>query len=315
MNNYLSKVERDLILSHLIDEKPLLLFKPLSTEYLPHEAEAYQFPQITIAPQSYQVVNKGILFFPFSDFSFSIPHGTSIAVLFHFKGRALIFESQFSHLAKGYALVISPYIFKQIDDSISQEKRIHGKFYFGLQNESTLFVPFHSKASVPLFSIDLWKDLSSESEKKFLSLVESLYQKTYSLSELFIEKKAADTKPFYPLISAAIYLTQKEERGSESFAGRARPLEILFLSDTHIVFASESIREIMHEKSEYFITIEIPVLRLTRHIDSTIFVEQILFDSVEGQKKEIAFCHISSLQEENRRFLSEKLYGFDSEFD
>lgn len=314
MNNYLSKVERDLILTHLIDEKPLLLLKPLTTKYLPHEKESFQFPQITIQPHSYHLVNKGIIFFPFKDFSFTIPHGTALAVIFHFKGRALIFESQFSHLEKGYALVISPYIFKQTDDRLSEEKRIKGNFYFGLQNDPSLSVPFFSRPSTPLFSIDLWKDLSADAEKKLLRLIETEFNIKQSLSELYIESNQNEKKLYYPFVNIALYLSQKEERTNESFLGRARPLEIIFLSDTSIVFASESIREIMHEQSEYFISIKIPVLRLTRTIDCTVFVDQVLFDSIDGVHKEVALCSIRSLQEENRRFLKEKLYGLDSEF-
>lgn len=309
MNNYLSKVERDLILSHLIDEKPLLLLKPLSNKYLPHEKESFQFPQITIQAQSYHVVNKGILFFPYSDYSFSIPHNTSLAVLFHFKGRALIFESQLSHLEKGYALVISAYIFKQSDDSLSQEKKIQGKFYFGLENESKLFVPFYSRPSISLFSMQLWKDFSPDSEIIFKKLIQNFLNKTITLSDLHIDTE--ETKLYYPFVSAALYLSQKDEQISESFLGRAHPMELLFLSDTDIVFASESIQSVMHEKSEYFISIQIPVLRLIRHIDCTVFVDHIFFDSIGFGKKELAFCKITFIQEENRRLLQEKLYGLD----
>lgn len=313
MNNYLSKVERDLIINHLIDEKPLLLLKPLSTEYLPHEKENFQFPQVTIQAQSYQIINKGIIIFPFSDFSFSIPHAVSLAVLFYFKGRALIFESIFSHLEKAYALVISPYIFKQTDDSVSQERQIHGNLYFGLQNETTLFVPFYTRSTIPLFSIDLWKNLSPKSEKTLLKLIDNIFQTKLSLTELYIDSTENEKKHYYPFVSAALYLNQKDEQKTESFMGRVKPLEIIFLSDTHIVFASESIQEVLHDKSEYFISIKIPVLRFTRQIDCTVFVDHLLLDEIDGVKKEIAISSITSMQEENRRFLKEKFYGFVSE--
>ncbi|MGP1588024.1 MAG: hypothetical protein ACTTHG_06755 [Treponemataceae bacterium] len=116
MSSVLSKVERDIVISYISDEKPELLLKSVVDKFVKKENDA-EFDDISIKSFEY-TVERGVIFIPFNEnFNLKMPKNKSrILVFFYYKGRGLVFETVLKYVKNGFALVIDKNIFKQFED-------------------------------------------------------------------------------------------------------------------------------------------------------------------------------------------------------
>lgn len=309
MNNVLSRIERDIIVKNLSDDLPLLILKSVSTEFIPHERHLPQFDPVTIKPKTYSITQEGILFLPLHTFQFTIPDKTPVCVFFYYKGRGLFFETEFRILRQGYALVISPHIFKQLDDSQPVEKQIYAKLFFNTREQRSLSIDCFPHSLIPLFSKDAWQLIDDMHEKDVLNIVNILTHNSFLRSiDMFTEQKASQIEQYYGAINAGLFLSN-ESVDIPSVLGRIEPLSLLFISHKELVLGCQSGQLPLNSGSEYAVEISIPVMRIIRKIVVTVYVSKILLSPVKDCQKQCAVCVISSIREEDSRFLYEKLYN------
>lgn len=308
MNNVLSRIERDIIVANLSEDLPLLILKSISTEFIPSEQHIPQFTPITIKPKTYSITAEGIIFMLLIDYNLSIPDKTPVCVFFYYKGRGLFFETEFRCLKQGYALVISPHIYKQLDDSQPFEKQLKAKLFFNTQQKKSLSIDCFPHSTISLFSRDLWKNFSKENENVGVSIINSITTNSFTTIADVFTKKNNEQGNFLSSISAALYLCN-EELEIPSVLGRVEPLILLFLSDKEIVLGCQSDQMPIYTESEYALEIFIPIMGITRTIYITMYVNTIVKSPIDNNNKYCALCEITSIREEDSRFLYEKLYG------
>lgn len=309
MNNVLSRIERDIIVKNLSEDLPLLIIKSVSTEFIPHEKHLPQFEPVTIKPHTYAITSEGIIFLSLNTFFFSIPDKTPVCIFFYYKGRGLFFETDFRILRQGYGLVISPHIFKQLDDSQPIEKQIYAKLFFNTQQKRSLSIDCYPHTYIPLFSKDAWQLIDEAHETDVLSIINTLTGNDFlRVLDMFTEKKALSIERCYAAVNAGLFLSDSAVE-IPSVLGRIEPLTILFISHKELVLGCQSGQMPLNSGSEYAVEIHIPIMRLVRTIYITVYVSGLINSPLSDCEKQCALCTINSIREEDSRFLFEKLYG------
>lgn len=309
LNNILSRIERDIIVKNLSEDLPLLIIKSVSTEFIPHEKHLPQFEPVTIKPNTYSITGEGIIFLPLSNFFFTIPDKTPVCVFFYYKGRGLFFETDFRIIRQGYALVVSPHIFKQVDDSQPIDKQIKAKLFFNTQQKRSLSIDCYPHSTIPLFSKDAWQLIDEVHEKNVLSVVNTLTGNDFlRVLDMFTEKKALSIDVCFAPINAGLFLSD-DAAEIPSVLGRIEPLTLLFISHKELVLGCQSGQMPLNSGSEYAVEVSIPIMRLVRTIFITVYVSGLISSPLPDCTKQCAVCTISSIREEDSRFLYEKLYG------
>lgn len=116
MSDILSKIERDIVINYLKETLPKLLLKPISTKYIPSEKNEAEFSPLVISQGSYSIISEGIILLSRQQTQRILADKINLSVFFYYNNRGLFFETSFRHVKNGFALVISPYIFKQISE-------------------------------------------------------------------------------------------------------------------------------------------------------------------------------------------------------
>ncbi len=309
MTNILSRIERDIIVKNLSEDLPLLIIKSVSTEFIPHERHLPQFEPITIKPKTYTITEEGIIFLSSSNFVCTILDKTPVCIFFYYKGRGLFFETELRILRQGYGLVISPHIYKQLDDSQPLDKQIRAKLFFNTQQKRSLSIDCYPHSTIPLFSKDSWQQIDENKEADVVSMVNLLTGSGFlRLVDMFTVKKAASVELCYAGINAGLFLCDTTIE-IPSVLGRIEPLLLLFISNKELVLGCQSGQMPLNSGSEYAVELSIPIMRLTRTIFITVYVSRIIQSSLSDCSKQCAICTITSIREEDSRFLYEKLYG------
>ncbi len=309
MSNVLSRIERDIIVKNLSEDLPLLIIKSVSTRFIPHERHLPQFEPVTIKPKSYSITEEGILFLPLANYFLPIPDKTPVCIFFYYKGRGLFFETSFRIVRQGYALVISPHIFKQLDDSQPFEKQIGAKVFFNTQEKKSLSIDCITHPDIPLFSKDAWQKITEHAEQNVLSVVNALHGTDFQRSiDMFTENKAQNVEEYYSAVNAGLYLSGQTVE-IPCVEGRIEPLSLLFISHKELVFGCRSGQIPLYEGNEYAAELSVPVQRIHRTIYITVCVEKIIGSPLTENKKQCALASITSIREEDRRFLYERLYN------
>jgi hypothetical protein len=139
MADFLTRFERDMVISSLISEPSKILISPIVDET----------KTVTLNPQNYQIIKNQIIFFKNYDNDFQFEDSLPVKVFFYYKGRGLFFVTNFSVLKSGYALVIPSVINKQPDSDETRNKGIKCIIYFSANQK--LNIDCFPLDSYPLF--------------------------------------------------------------------------------------------------------------------------------------------------------------------
>lgn len=125
---------------------------------------------------------------------------------------------------------------------------------------------------------------------------------------MFTEKREGQIELYYAPINAGLFLSDALIE-IPSVLGRIEPLALLFISPKEVVLGCHSGQIPLNLGNEYAVEISIPIMRITRTIFITVSVKRIIESPIPDCTKQCAMCAISSIKEEDSRFLYEKLYN------
>lgn len=304
-NNDLTGIERQLVLQYLMDGNVPVTVTPIEEKSQSDEEKikplsSAVFP-VALKAEQITVLNQGIILLknpPQSVVGFS---GRRVRVEFYFNRVGLFFITEMKTVSSGLALVVPANINRIEDIQIQQKYDFSAIVYYECSNKSDVNITCVPGIKYELFSRPVWKSIPLEYQKKAKEYLEQF------VAEAKKEKNAGNG---IQLIPVCRYLTEKSAESVEAVQGRVKPLDILFVDHERIVFAGNALNFPLSQGAEYgvkmsFTLKETPAVSRTVYV--TCFVEKVYAD--EDKIKLCADCRYTTIQEEDVRFLYEKVTG------
>ncbi len=270
MSDYLTRFERDMVISSLISEPSKILISPIADES----------KTATLNQTDYQIIKNQIIYFKKLDTDIFFSDTMPVKVFFYYKGRGLFFVTNFSFIKSGYALVIPQIINKQPDAYEKRNKGIKAIIYFSANQK--LNIDCFPLDSYPLFDYKICPDLEKQ---KFISDTRTIKSVECFFTDKPVLRRAVEGR-IDPL--SILFLTDKEiVFGSSS---NDMPLQ-------HNVEYGIEI-QIPHE---VFTRTIYATIRVKKIIGDT--------EDISTMSRTAALCAFTQIKAEDSRFLYEKLYS------
>ena len=180
------------------------------------------------------------------------------------------------------------------------------------------YFPFHATITlddVPFYELNKWKErIKGFDNQVCIPLAETslqaneLVSNVHTILELQEESvivSPLDIEDSLQLLPVCKYLSM-EHNFSSAIQGRALPFSILYISESIIILGQIDNKMFLEKGSEYALSLFIPLEIGNREVFLTVFVSK-LYENKSGSC--CAVCRFTSIKEEDRRFLFEKLYG------
>lgn len=317
----LTKIERDLVLQYLVDNKVPLTITPedkpemqnatLIGETLPSAGNGARLSASEIFPVAIpsgqtDVLKEGIIILRNAARTVLPFVGKRVRVQFYFNHLGLYFVTEMRKFSKGLALVI-PATIKRIRNFTSESDF---SFYAKISYEitgATVSIDCIPRAGYNLFSTPVWEDIEKAKQKE----AKNLFEKFISGIK---KSNATPAGNGMQLISIVRYLT--ETRGSvvESIQGRVKPFGIIFADEKRIVLTQEEGCDNLDSSLRYNLSLCFSLAN-TKLLRRIIKLECVPENIYEYDTSKCISLKYLSLKAEDRRFLYERITGerFDLE--
>ncbi len=300
----LTGIERELVLQYLIDGNVPVTVTPVEENSGDEQdkvkpASSALFP-IAIKAEQLKVLEQGIILLTNPPQNVQNFIDKKVKVEFYFNRLGLYFETKIKRIKAGLALVIPSSISRiQEPSAAPRPSEFSASLYFSVNQKSDIHIDCVPAEGYRLFSSPVWKDIEEGSQKR---------AKAYLEEFIVHARQKGVAGSGVQLIPVVRYLSEKIVK-MESVQGRKNPLEVLFVNHERIVFGQKAGNYELREGSEYALEMSFPLPRpLTeRKIFATCRVESNYFD--DDKDFMCAVCRYTSLQEEDARFLYEKVSG------
>ena len=183
------------------------------------------------------------------------------------------------------------------------EKKIPSKNYFpydaGITTED--LPPFGNEDV-----LDAVSSLNYEACIPFSDTPESKVHSVFAIDPQVITVSPFDVTDSVSMLPVCRYLSAPHAIIPDSIQGRVQPFDILFINETYIIFGSTNGKNLLQKGSEYPVSIFVKLPVGKREIFSIVLVSRI-FSNKDGISCFV--CKYTTLEEEDRRFLFERING------
>nr|MCR5046390.1 hypothetical protein [Treponema sp.] len=310
----LTGIERELVLQYLIDGNVPVTVTPIeeAEEDSKEEKDGVQddgqevkpatsalFP-IAIKAEQLKVLEQGIILLTNPPQNVKNFIDKKARVEFYFNRLGLYFETKIKQIKAGLALVIPSSISRiQEAPAAPRPTEFSAQLYFSVNQKTDVHIDCVPAQGYDIFSKPVWKDIDESVQKK---------AKEYLEEFIVHARQKGVAGSGVQLIPVVRYLSEKVAR-MESVQDRKSPLEVLFVNHERIVFGQKAGNAELQDGTEYALEMSFPLPRpLTeRKIFATCRVESNYLD--DQKEFSCVVCRYTSLQEEDVRFLYEKVVG------
>lgn len=232
-----------------------------------------------------------------------------LRVDFYYNGLGVYFYSKVSIFENSFCLFL-PDEFFNISEKLSAENpKISVTLYYPLRSQRKFpaqnFLPIKCLVDEKIFEKPRLEIENSENpdEAEFDSSV-----KTWILNLLENDKENLENLDLGNglfLVSVGKYILKKSSQRIEPLQGRKKTLEVIFLDETRIVFASEKENMILALNEKLKIRLKFPLPSPLKSRDVNFSIEVFHFFENPETSRVCADCKITEIKEEDKRFLSE----------
>lgn len=303
-SNSLTGIERELVLSYLIDGNVPVTVTPIddlskeikeSKDGVRHAVSSI-FP-VALKGEQIKVLEQGIILLSNPPKSVKEFKSKKVRVEFYFNRLGLFFNTELKEIKSGLALVIPSEIFRIAELEKERALDFSASLFYSCNKKTDVHIDCFPLEGYRLFSKPIWADVPEE-----------IQHKTKDYLEEFIThaRKQGTAGTGLQLIPVCRYLAEAKEK-IQSVEGRQNPLDIIYADYERIVFASKTDGMHLEPSTEYALELSFPIESAAIKLRK-MFLTCCVEDLYQNDEKTFtaAVCRYTSVKEEDIRFLYEK---------
>ena len=319
----LTGIERELVLQYLrddnvpvtvtLEEKPLARDAEIDSESEQENEPAKEeriptsalFP-VAIPAQQLTVLNQGIILLKNTSATRTVQPfiGKTVRVQFYFNHVGLYFITEMKECSQGLAIVVPGSIYRMEDVVSTVNWDFTASLAFKDSEGNDVQIECVPTNGYRLFLQPLWDEIEIERQKDAKKALESYVAEARAEGGVSIGNGLHLLRVCRYLTSVAAAPVQ------QAVEGRVPPLYVLYVDENRLVLASdtEDTKLELEENYECTMSLALPAQKIIKRIIKTeCVVENIYSAESENDMRKCYVCRFTDMQEEDKRYLSEKM--------